>query len=209
MTAEEFDAIPYESCERGYRYELINGVFVVSPAVSIDEGDPNDELGYMLRLYQRTHPEGSAIDATAAERDVRAKDQRRRCDRAIWVGLGRLPDTSTDIPTIVVEFVSGDKRDAVRDYELKRDEYLAAGVKEYWIIDRFRRIMTVYTPGRAVPKPRIVAESQTYTTKLLPGFELPLAWLLEQANRWSKPKAQTKPAPAPKPKSKPDGENHG
>lgn len=215
MTAEDFDAIPPGSCARGYRYELINGVFVVSPAVSIEEGDPNDELGHMLRQHQETHPEGSAIDATVPERDVSAMGQRRRCDRAIWVGLGRLPDVKTDVPAIVVEFVSADRRDILRDYEQKRDEYLAAGVKEYWIIDRFRRIMTVYRPGRLGPKHQIVAESATYTTKLLPGFDLPLARLLERADRWNRKKPDATPAKTakakrvPKPKSKPDGENHG
>ena len=214
MTPEEFDAIPSEACERGYRYELINGVFIVSPAVSIEEGDPNDDLGHLLRLYQETHPEGSALDATVPERDISARNQRRRCDRAIWVGLGRLPDTKTEIPAIVVEFVSGDKRDAVRDYEQKRDEYRAAGVKEYWIIDRFQRIMTVHKPGRGGLKTEVVSESETYTTKLLPGFALPLARLLERANRWTRnetSKAESKPKVkrAPKSKSKPDGENHG
>jgi Uma2 family endonuclease len=207
MTVEEFDAIPFESCERGYRYELIDGVFIVSPAVSIAEGDPNEYLGYLLCLYQETHPNGAALDATAPERDVRAKDQRRRCDRPIWVGLGRLPDTRTDVPTIVVEFVSRDKRDAVRDYEQKRDEYLAAGVREYWIIDRFRRIMTVYQPG---PRRQVVAEAETYTTPMLPGFALPLARLLQRADRWKRGDAEAGPSKAKEklaPKSKPKPEN--
>jgi Uma2 family endonuclease len=199
MTAEEFDAIPAESCERGYRYELIQGVLIVSPPVDDGEADPNDDLGHLLRQHQETHPGGSAIDATRPERTVPTTDQRRRCDRAIWVGLGRLPDTSMDIPTIVVEFVSGDKRDFLRDYELNRDEYLAAGVKEYWIIDRFRRTMTVYRPGSTGPQYQIVAEAETYTTTLLPGFELPVARLLERADRWKRKKTE----------SKLDGESHG
>ena len=62
----------------------------------------------------------------------------------IWTGLGRTPNVRKDRPTIAVEFVSAGKRSVQRDYVQKRDEYLVAGLQEYWIIDRFRRRMTVY-----------------------------------------------------------------
>ena len=122
------------------------------------------------------------------ERTVPGTPNRRRCDRAIWVGLGRLPDTTQDVPAIVIEFVSSRRRDAVRDYEEKRDEYLAAGVKEYWIIDLFRRVMTVYRKGLAGPTYDIVTETQSYETGLLPGFVLPLSRLLAKADVWSRVK---------------------
>jgi Uma2 family endonuclease len=200
MTPEEFDAIRPDQFIGGNRYELINGVLVVSPPVSNAEVDPNDELGWMLRNYKKTHPEGSALDATMPERTVPTTDQRRRCDRAIWTGLGRLPDTSVDIPSVVVEFVSAGKRDAIRDYEAKRDEYLTAGVQEYWIIDRFQRIMTVYYSGKMEPAARIITETQDYRTDLLPGFVLPLGQLLAQADHWKpkrKSKSKGRPADAP------------
>jgi Uma2 family endonuclease len=197
MTPEEFDATPMWHFDDRYRYELINGLLIVTPPVNIAEADPNDELGFLLRTYKETHPNGSALDATAPERTVPATSQRRRCDRAIWAGLGRLPDTNRDIPTIVVEFVSRSRADALRDYETKRDEYLAAGVKEYWIIDRFRRIMTVYHPTPLGPTYEVVTETQTYQTPLLPGFELPLTRLLSRADQWKKtrprPKRDRKP----------------
>ncbi|MDX1944706.1 MAG: hypothetical protein SFU86_04800 [Pirellulaceae bacterium] len=40
----------------------------------------------------------------------------RRRDRALWIGLGRLPDPKVDLPTIVVEFVSPGRRNFLRDY---------------------------------------------------------------------------------------------
>ena len=63
-------------------------------------------------------------------------------------------------------------------YELI-NRVLAAGVEEYWVIDRFRRIMTVYRRSVAGPTYDIVTEAQTYQTDLLPGFVLPLCacWL--------------------------------
>jgi Uma2 family endonuclease len=195
MTPEEFDAIPEDRWVRGNRYELIRGVLIVSPPVNNEEADPNDYLGFLLRLYQETHPKGRVIDATMPERGVPGTPNRRRCDRAIWVGLGRIPDTEVDVPAIVVEFVSGGRRDVVRDYEEKRDEYLAAGVIEYWIIDRFRRMMTVYRAGVCGPSVEHVLEAGTYRTGLMPGFELPLARLLARADAWKKPKPKRRVKP--------------
>ena len=183
MTPQEFDAIPPERCTRGFRYELINGVLVVSPYPGNGEISPNEELGYMLRLYRDDPAHGTALDETLPEQTVYSQN-RRRCDRAIWVGLGRTPDPEKDIPAIVVEFVSASRRDRRRDYEVKLGEYMAHGVREYWIVDRFRRTLSVYrnTPTGSVE--RIVTEAEDYRTDLLPGFSLPLARLLAKADQW-------------------------
>ncbi len=94
-----------------------------------------------------------------------------------WDGV---PDVEHDLPTIVVEFVSRGKRDWIRDYEEKRGEYLALGVREYWVIDRFRRTMTVFRQPPAEPAEQVIDEKGTYRTPILPGFELPLARLSER-----------------------------
>jgi Uma2 family endonuclease len=181
FTPEEFDNLPARAFDERYRYELIRGVLVVTPPAGPAEVDPNGELEYSLRLYQEDDPRGSALDATLHEPTIPSLDSRRRCDRAIWVGLGRVPDVETDIPAIVVEFVSRSRRDFLRDYVEKRAEYLALGVREYWIIDRFRRIMMLY---RNDHDDLVVAESEPYQTVLLPGFSLPLARLLARADHW-------------------------
>jgi len=103
---------------------------------------------------------------------------------AIWAGLGRLPHED-ETPTIAVEFVSEGRRSRQRDYQIKRDEYRSAGVREYWIFDRFARRLTVYRFARGKTTTKLVDEQQTYTTPLLPGFELPLASLLTLMDRWS------------------------
>jgi len=179
LTPREFDAI--EDCEEGYVYELINGVLVVTPPPVEGERSANDELGYLLRAYRERHAEGSSLDATLPEQRMVSRRSRRRADRVIWAGLGRQPDPVRDIPTIVIEFVSAGKRNSLRDYVFKRREYAKLGVAEYWLIDRFQRQMTVYF----VTAPDVVIdENETYRTKLLPGFELPLARLLSASDRW-------------------------
>jgi Uma2 family endonuclease len=144
----------------------------------------------MLRNYSKNHPQGSALDKTLSEHEIRPGDARRRADRVIWAGLGRLPDPVEDVPTIVVEFVSRRKRDWLRDYEEKRREYLAMGISEYWVIDRFRRTMTVYRNPPRGPAEQVIAENEVYRTDLLPGFELPLAPLLAVAGDWRKKKPE-------------------
>ncbi len=92
MSPEEFDARPAWHWDDRYRYELINGVLIVTPPVNDAEADPNDDLGYLLRVYRESHPNGSALDATMPERTVPTTEQRRRCDRSVLeVGLGRVP----------------------------------------------------------------------------------------------------------------------
>lgn len=167
MTPEEFDAVP--DVEEGYRYELIHGVLVVSPSPLLGERDPNEELGRLLRNYQADHPQGAAMNFTISEHTIDTRENRRRADRVVWAGLGRKPRIGTDFPTIIIEFVSKARRDRHRDYVEKRAEYLDAGVAEYWIFDRFRRILTVCAPN--VVDRTILAE-QPYRTPLLPGFEL-------------------------------------
>ena len=98
-------------------------------------------------------------------------------------GLGNV--SSTVVEQLLVEFVSKGKRNWHRDYIEKRDEYMAIGVKEYWIIDRFERTLTVHSAQGKRIKKRVVTEKDTYTTPLLPGFELPLAGLLALADQWS------------------------
>ena len=88
MTTDEFDAI--EEYDDDYRYELINGVFVVNPIPSQGERDPNEELGFLLRMYRDEHP--GFLDKTLFEEYIRLPNSRRRADRVIWAGLGRVWD---------------------------------------------------------------------------------------------------------------------
>ena len=187
MTLDEFDAADFRE---GYRYELINGVLVVSPPPLEEERSANEVLGHWLLTYQESHPQGSALNVTLPEHNVRTRKQNRRCDRAIWAGLGRFPRTRgraarRDPPTILIEFPSSRPADQRRDYEEKKNEYRGLPVQEYWIIDRFRRSMTVYYWHGSRWTKRIVAESEVYRTPHLPGFELPLAKLLAISDRYT------------------------
>ncbi len=180
MTPEEFDAV--DAWDDNYRYELIHGVLVVGALPLPMETGPNETLGVWLVNYQM---QGGALDATLPEQYVRTKDSRRRADRLIWVGLGRFPNLKKDLPSIAVEFVSASKKDRRRNYVEKKEEYMALGLGEYWIIDRFRRTLTVDRNLGTEYEEEVITEKGTYKPALLPGFKLPLKKLLAIADAWS------------------------
>ena len=189
MSPEEFDDADYEEFDPDWDYELINGVLVVSPIPMRQETDPNEELGHILRTYRESHPEGKTLDKTLPEQYIRCGRNRRKADRAIWAGLGRLP-RKTENPTIAVEFVSRRKRDRVLDYETKCAEYQKAKVQEYWIIDRFQKITTAHILEHGKYRRKVIHTRQTYRTRLLPGFELPLATLFQMADEWDQSESE-------------------
>ena len=59
-------------------------------------------------------------------------------------------------------------------------------MKEYWIIDRFSKTMTVCIFADERDQELVIPADQTYATTLLPGYELPLGKLIELANRWAR-----------------------
>ena len=73
---------------------------------------------------------------------------------------------------VVTPPVDAGKRNRQRDYVDKLNEYMTAGPDEYWIIDRFHRMMTAVRHGQP---DLVIGETEFYRTSLLPGFELPLA----------------------------------
>jgi Uma2 family endonuclease len=178
MTTAEFDAVRH--WDERYRYELVRGVLIVSPAPGRDERGPNGRLGQLLLNYADTRPPCAVV--TYDEEEVRCGETRRRADRAIWVSSTGTVDPSRDTPAILVEIVSARRRDRLRDYEIKRDEYRAISVKEYWVFDRFRRQMTVYRFHSDRMETLVVPETGVCTTDLLPGFELPVARLQAEAD---------------------------
>lgn len=179
LTPEEFDAV--SDYDENYIYELINGVLVVREYPAAEDAAANDLLGHALLNYQDTDTGRVAFDLTLPLHCMRSASGRRLANRAIWAGFGRIAGLRHEVPSFAVDFVSEGKRDW--DYRAIRQEYLAIGVREYWIIDRFRRTMTVVENHPDGPRERVIAENEPYQSPLLPGFDVPLARLLAAADR--------------------------
>jgi Uma2 family endonuclease len=182
MTPEEFDAVT--EYDENYRYELIHGVLVVNPIPNPEETGPNELLGHLLWEYQQRGP-GSAFDESLPQQYVRTATGRRIADRLIWIGLGRTPHVRRDPAAIAIEFVSAGRRNRQRDYVEKKHEYGEAGIREYWIFDRFQRTLTVVSYSGAGIKEVQVAQGRTYEPPLLPGFVIPLDRILAAADRFA------------------------
>ena len=185
MAPDQFDAV--RDYDENFLYELVDGVVVVNPIPLAEETSPNELLGHFLWQYQQYDDRGSALDETLPQQYVRTSRARRLADRLIWTGLGRIPDVRKDRASIAVEFVSAGRRNQQRDYVDKRRDYEKAGIQEYWIIDRFRRTMTVVRHRPRHPQVVIISEKEVYTTPLLPGFKLSLKKLLAVADMLDKP----------------------
>jgi Uma2 family endonuclease len=85
----------------------------------------------------------------------------------------------TWVPEIVIEVVSPGSEQ--RDYQEKREEYLAFGVREYWIFDLEREELLVLWRRSGRWAERVVRPPEVYRTRLLPGFELSCATVFEAA----------------------------
>jgi Uma2 family endonuclease len=74
------------------------------------------------------------------------------------------------VPELVIEVVSpgSEQRDDVE----KRQEYLAFGVKETWVVDADRQEMLALRRWRGKWRQTVVPRDQPYQTALLPGLIL-------------------------------------
>ncbi len=83
-------------------------------------------------------------------------------------------------PDLIIEIVSKDS--VQRDREDKFDEYEAAGVREYWIIDNRprRHSAEFYHLNRDGHYDRVEIENNVFSSEVLPGFWLHTDWLWEK-----------------------------
>ena len=177
MTLEEF--LDAEETP-GYRYELARGVVEVVEV-------PDDDHGYVVCNIYRA----------IARHDVAHPGRILRygggSEFRLWLpGMqsGRNPDVAVVVagtekgargrrpPALAFEVVSPGAEARERDYRTKREEYLAYGLHEYWIVDPIeRRVLVLIRDGDAwVERP--FAEGQVAEGLVLPGFRVAVAELL-------------------------------
>jgi len=92
--------------------------------------------------------------------------------------MGRQTEESTlidGVPTLVVEILS--PSDTIEDVNEKIDAYLAARVSLIWIIDHYRRTITVHQPD-SVPR-FFTIHDELSAEPHLPGFRIPAARFFE------------------------------
>lgn len=180
MTFDEFMAGDYQE---GYQYELIDGTLYVSPEANLPENYVEMWLLGKVHSYSQGHPKIINYVTNKARVFVPGR-KGTTCpepDLAAFQGFPldldlrevRWQDIS---PVLVAEILSLDDpdKDLVRNVQL----YLQVpSIKEYWLIDTREDpncpTMRVYRRhGAKWRSPIELSYSDTYTTKLLPGFQL-------------------------------------
>jgi DNA-binding PadR family transcriptional regulator len=182
MSLKDFE---FAKVEDGWLCELARGYLVVSEVANYYHGMQIIAINRPLRMYDATHP--GAIHAILGSMECKLlipklQSERHpdiavyltapkgRKDRALW---------RTWIPELTIEVVSESSRD--RDYTEKRDEYWAAGVKEYWIVDAKLEQVLILKRGRSQWTEKTLGPADVCATKLLPGFGLPCRAVFEAA----------------------------
>jgi Uma2 family endonuclease len=177
MTLEEFREAEVED---GYRYELARGVLEVTVVPDDDHGDVVCNLFRAIALFEQRYPR--VIGRYGGGSEFR-----------LWLPAlisGRNPDVAVTLrqtprdwrgrrpPSLAFEVVSEGSEAHERDYVTKRAEYLAFGLREYWIVDLQTRIVTVLVRDGDIWVEQIYRDDQQAVSVVLPGFtvRLPDLW---------------------------------
>ncbi|MBI4612450.1 MAG: Uma2 family endonuclease [Planctomycetes bacterium] len=176
MSLEEFARA---TGREGSLYELAKGVVIVVDVPGLSHSRIVREVERQFTAYDLDHPEVIRHIAAGSDCAIRMPAMRseRHPDRAIYLTPPPADENPWDLwtPEIVVEVVSRGQEE--RDYGEKRQEYLVAGVREYWIVDPYRRtVLVLRRRGDDWTEEEVLAGGKV-ATRLLPGFELDTARL--------------------------------
>jgi len=137
---------------------------------------------YLYRLlndYVQAHQLGWVL---AAPLPVRLRPRVYREPDVIFLSADRPERRAGDYPDgadLVMEVVSGGRQDRRRDLVVKRAEYAAAGIDEYWIVDPDEQVILVLRliGDEYIEHGRFTGEIDAISA-LLPGFvvSLPAVW---------------------------------
>jgi Uma2 family endonuclease len=158
--------------------EWVDGEIIEMPPVLDDH---QFILGFIYRLVMEVVDERELGLVYLAPFKMRLPS--RRTGREPDLCFVRSAHTERAHPTYIdgpadlaVEIVSPESVD--RDYEVKRTEYEAAGVPEYWIIDPLRKEARFYQLG-SDGRYRLgsVGDDGIYTSTVVTGLRLRVSWL--------------------------------
>ena len=82
---------------------------------------------------------------------------------------------------LAIEIVSEGSEARERDYVTKRAEYLAYGLREYWIVDPEMKTVTLLVRAGDVWTEQTLAADQQFTSLVLPGLAVRVAELFIDA----------------------------
>lgn len=182
MSLDDFE---HAEVQEGYLYELGRGVITVSDVPHPRHMAIVLAIRDQLIAHKFAHP--GRIHAIAAGSECKILLADLQSERHPDLSIYKTPPPDGDdvwsiwIPELVVEVVSPGSRE--RDTVEKREEYLAFGVQEYWIIDPEQGTFLALRRYRGRWREQAATTSATYTTPLFKGLSLDLTAILPSAPR--------------------------
>ena len=183
LTIEEF--LKFPDTEDRRKMELDDGELYIMPRPRRIHQAWNLDLAWHIQSYLRRFPEPPA--ELLQDFTVALSLERRRLfapdlsivllERSSIIGDRMIEGA----PDIVIEILSSDRG---RDLVHKRQVYAEAGVPEYWIFDPEgeRATLLELREGQYIER-AVLGASNTLTTPLLPGLEIPMADVFRNRRR--------------------------
>ena len=144
LTFQEY--LDYEG-EPDVIYELVRGKLIPMSAPTLEHTKICEFLVYKLQRYFAAQNLSLVAKTTVG---VRTEENSSRipdaivCHQSLWEQISERPGAGVldfdEKPILVVEIVSSNPRE---DYVIKRYEYEAAGIAEYWIVDPKNQLLRV------------------------------------------------------------------
>lgn len=168
MTADEYLALPEDlQC----RYELVDGVVLVTPSASFGHQSIAGEIFGQIRDFLKQRSIGRVVH----EVDVRLGDDLVYRPDVVYLRadkVDRCGNAVLEPPDLVVEVISPQSR--AYDLKTKCSDYEKAGVAEYWVVDPFRDVFHFFVLEDGLYQARKESGGR-YESAVLPDFSLDLA----------------------------------
>jgi Uma2 family endonuclease len=175
LTSEQF----YQLCESNPDLKLernANGELIAMPPTGGETGKHNSKLNLQVGIWNEQTELGEVFDSSTG---FTLPNKADRSPDASWVEKSRWSALTPEqrekfiplCPDFVIELVS--PSDSLKTTQDKMQEYIENGCRLGWLINRKKREVEIYRPGRDV---EILQSPQTLSGEdVLPGFVLNLA----------------------------------
>lgn len=162
----------YLSLDSNRLVEFTDGVLEFLPMPKPSHARISRYISDLLRRYVTSNSLG---DVFWAPFSIRISPTRLREPDIVYLRQDRIPQQ--DVPPtgadLVVEILSDGVQHRHRDLHTKRQEYAAAGISEYWIVDPLAETITVLgLVGSTYEREAEFRSGNQAVSSLLPGFQV-------------------------------------
>jgi Uma2 family endonuclease len=168
LTINDLEAMP----DDGNRYEVIEGELFVSRAPSLTHQSVSINLVVNIKNFLLLNPVGEVwatpgvtfSEFSGVIPDVVFITNERRAEIASGERI-------TGAPDLVIEIVSPGAENERRDRIAKRQLYGKYGVREYWVVDPYKRTIEVFLlKGKILKQKATYSEEDELGSSVIEGF---------------------------------------